>query len=112
MYRIAQHGLCMGRGLCESVARANRISVVMPNNGYQRPVVGGALDHETVDPVYQICPAVRAEGLPEWLSAFGSRGSPRSEAWPKNLRQARGTRKQVRQGNTSEPAPSPTQASS
>lgn len=65
LYRIVEEGLCIGCGLCQSVAGSNRISVHKAANGYLRPRVVGDLDHETVDRIYDVCPGTRLEGLPE-----------------------------------------------
>ena len=62
LYRIVEEGLCIGCGLCQSVAGSNRISVHKAANGYLRPRVVGDLDHETVDRIYDVCPGTRLEG--------------------------------------------------
>ena len=64
---IVEQGLCIGCGLCQSVAGKNRIRVTKTLNGYLTPVVEGELDHETVDRIYAVCPGTRVEGLPEKL---------------------------------------------
>ncbi len=65
--RIAQEGLCIGCGLCQSVAGPERVRVVRTTEGHLRPVVGAPLDRETVDRIYETCPGTRIEGLPEAL---------------------------------------------
>ena len=65
--RISEHGLCIGCGLCQSVAGPDRVRMAMTPEGYERPVIRGALDHETVDRIYDVCPAARIEGLPDDL---------------------------------------------
>lgn len=67
LYRIPEQGMCIGCGLCQSVAGPDRIKVVKTKTGDQRPVVVGALDHETVDRIYAVCPGTRLEGLPQRL---------------------------------------------
>ena len=67
--RISEHGLCIGCGLCQSVAGPERVRMAMTPEGYERPVIRGALDHETVDRIYDVCPATRIEGLPDALIA-------------------------------------------
>lgn len=67
LYRICEDGLCIGCGLCQSVAGPDRIRVVKTTTGYERPVVVGPLDHATVDTIYDVCPGTRLEGLPEQL---------------------------------------------
>ena len=62
--RIAKEGLCIGCGLCQSVAGAERVRVVRTTTGDQRPVAVGPLDHATVDRIYDVCPGIRVEGLP------------------------------------------------
>jgi len=67
LYAIVEQGLCIGCGLCQSVAGNNRINVTKTRNGYLQPAVVGELDHETVDRIYAVCPGTRIEGLPEEL---------------------------------------------
>jgi coenzyme F420 hydrogenase subunit beta len=67
LYRIVEDGMCIGCGLCQSVAGPHRVRVVKVKSGYERPVVVGTLDHETVDRIYDVCPGTHLEGLPEEL---------------------------------------------
>ena len=64
LYRIVEDGLCIGCGLCESIAGRDRVRVTTVENGYQRPVVEGPLDQETVDRIYDTCPGLRLDTLP------------------------------------------------
>lgn len=68
LYRIVQDGLCIGCGLCQSVAGPDRVQVRKVASGELRPVATGPLDHETVDRICDICPGTRVEGLPERLA--------------------------------------------
>jgi len=67
LYAIVEQGLCIGCGLCQSVAGKDAVRVTKTVSGYLQPVVEGELDHETVDRIYQVCPGTRIEGLPERL---------------------------------------------
>ena len=67
LYRIVECGLCIGCGLCQSVAGPSRVQVLKTRSGYLAPVVVGDLDDETVDRIYAVCPGTRVEGLPERL---------------------------------------------
>ena len=67
LYAIVEQGLCIGCGLCQSVAGHERVRVTRTSNGYLTPVVEGDLDHQTVDRIYAVCPGTRVEGLPERL---------------------------------------------
>ena len=67
LYAIVEQGLCIGCGLCQSVAGAERVRVCKTESGYEQPVVVGELDHDTVDRIYESCPGTRIEGLPERL---------------------------------------------
>ena len=64
---IAEQGLCIGCGLCQAVAGPRSIRVAKTATGYERPLVTGPLDHETVDRIYDVCPGTRVEGLPQRL---------------------------------------------
>ena len=63
--RISEDGLCIGCGLCQSVAGADKVHVVTTPEGALRPVPTEALDHTAVDAIYATCPGTRIEGLPE-----------------------------------------------
>jgi coenzyme F420 hydrogenase subunit beta len=67
LYAIAEQALCIGCGLCQSVAGPDRIKVVKTDTGNLRPVVVGDLEHATVDRIYDTCPGTRVDGLPERL---------------------------------------------
>ena len=65
LYRIVEDGLCIGCGLCQSVAGANRLAMVVTPEGHERPYAIAPLDHATVDRIYDVCPGTRIDGLPE-----------------------------------------------
>ena len=73
LYRIVEDGMCIGCGLCQSVAGPDRVRMQLVANGCERPVATGNLDHETVDRIYDVCPGTRLEGLPERLISEGTR---------------------------------------
>lgn len=73
LYAIVEQGLCIGCGLCQSVAGADRVTVIKTNSGYLHPVVVGPLDHETVDVIYDVCPGTRVDGLPDQLVTVGTK---------------------------------------
>lgn len=62
MNAISEQGLCIGCGLCESVAGEDRIRVAKVQHGDLRPVVVGDLDDALVDHIYDACPGTRATG--------------------------------------------------
>ncbi|MDA4844908.1 Coenzyme F420 hydrogenase/dehydrogenase, beta subunit C-terminal domain [Hoeflea poritis] len=64
-YRIVESGLCIGCGLCQSVAGKGAVRMDKAENGELRPHVHGTLTDDAVDAVYRTCPGTRAEGLPE-----------------------------------------------
>ncbi len=67
LYAIVEQGLCIGCGLCQSIAGKDVVQVVKTTEGYQQPVVIGDLDHNAVDTIYDTCPGTRIEGLPDRL---------------------------------------------
>ena len=78
LYAIVEQGLCIGCGLCQTVAGKDaqgkrRVSVVKTSNGYLTPVIESELDHETVDRIYATCPGTRVEGLPSRLIEVDTR---------------------------------------
>jgi coenzyme F420 hydrogenase subunit beta len=67
LFAIVEQGLCIGCGLCQSVAGEDRVRVTKTSSGYLHPVIEGELDHDTVDRIYEVCPGTRIEGLPQRL---------------------------------------------
>ena len=60
--RIVQSGLCIGCGLCQSLAGSERVRMVMTPEGRERPAVLQPLDRATVDYIYRVCPGIVVEG--------------------------------------------------
>lgn len=67
LYRIVEESLCIGCGLCESLAGGDSVKMQVVESGFERPVVVGPLTHETVDAIYDTCPGTRVEGLPDTI---------------------------------------------
>jgi len=63
--RISEDAMCIGCGLCQSVAGPGKLSLQLQPGGYERPVAIGPLNHEEVDRILDVCPGTRVEGLPE-----------------------------------------------
>ena len=63
--RIVTDAMCVGCGLCQSVAGPDKVRVPLTTTGYERPIAQSALDHDTVDRIYDVCPGIRVHGLPE-----------------------------------------------
>jgi coenzyme F420 hydrogenase subunit beta len=59
---IVEGGLCIGCGLCRSVAGADNIQIVLTPEGRERPVARRALDAPTLELINAICPGTRVEG--------------------------------------------------
>ena len=59
---IVEGGLCIGCGLCQAVAGADRIRIVLTPEGRERPVAHGPLDAATLKRINAICPGTRVEG--------------------------------------------------
>lgn len=65
--RISREGMCTGCGLCEGIAGRESIRMLTSPSGYERPHVVGDLTQETVDIIYDSCPGLRQDSLPEAL---------------------------------------------
>jgi coenzyme F420 hydrogenase subunit beta len=59
---IVEGGLCIGCGLCKSVAGADTIEMVLTAEGRERPVARRVLDAAALDRINAICPGTRVEG--------------------------------------------------
>lgn len=64
---IVTQGLCIGCGLCESMAGRDRVEIVMTPEGRERPWLKERLDDELTDAVYTVCPGTEIHGLAEDL---------------------------------------------
>ena len=61
---IVENGLCIGCGLCRSIAGPGEIDMVMTPEGRERPVAGRALDRPTLAKINAVCPGTRIAGPP------------------------------------------------
>jgi len=59
---IVQAGLCIGCGLCESVAGPDRVRIVMTPEGRERPAAKSPLDDATLALINAVCPGLTVEG--------------------------------------------------
>jgi len=73
---IVQGGLCIGCGLCESVARPDRVEFVTTADGRERPLARGVLDDGTLRTVNAVCPGTRVEGADTRTLAPGTATDP------------------------------------
>ena len=65
---IVTGGLCIGCGLCRSLAGADHIRMVTTPEGRERPVALAPLSNETLATINAVCPGTRIEGArPETL---------------------------------------------
>ncbi|RWE04527.1 MAG: coenzyme F420 hydrogenase, partial [Mesorhizobium sp.] len=60
---IVENGLCIGCGLCRSMAGRD-IEMVMTPEGRERPVARKALDKPTLAKINAVCPGTRIAGPP------------------------------------------------
>jgi len=60
---IVAAGLCMGCGLCQSIAGADRVRLRMDREQGERPVVLEALDAATLNTINDACPGIHCEGI-------------------------------------------------
>ena len=61
---IVENGLCIGCGLCRSIATPDAIEMVMTPEGRERPVARQALDRPTLMRINAVCPGTRIAGPP------------------------------------------------
>ena len=59
---IVEQGLCMGCGLCESIAGSANVRMAMSAEGGERPAVIGALDEATLRVINAVCPGIHCDG--------------------------------------------------
>ncbi|WP_027056043.1 Coenzyme F420 hydrogenase/dehydrogenase, beta subunit C-terminal domain [Mesorhizobium erdmanii] len=61
---IVENGLCIGCGLCRSIAAPDAIEMVMTPEGRARPVARQALGRPTLRRINAVCPGTRIAGPP------------------------------------------------
>ncbi|MGX5846203.1 Coenzyme F420 hydrogenase/dehydrogenase, beta subunit C-terminal domain [Mesorhizobium sp. PL10] len=61
---IVGNGLCIGCGLCRSLAGPAEIDMIMTPEGRLRPVARAALSHSTLTRINAVCPGTRIAGPP------------------------------------------------
>ncbi|CAN7330803.1 Coenzyme F420 hydrogenase/dehydrogenase, beta subunit C-terminal domain [Mesorhizobium caraganae] len=61
---IVENGLCIGCGLCRSLAGPQEIEMIMTPEGRLRPVARVALNHSTLTRINAVCPGTRIAGPP------------------------------------------------
>lgn len=59
---IVEGGLCIGCGLCRSLAGPEKIQMVLTAEGRERPVAREVLDAATLERINAVCPGTRIEG--------------------------------------------------
>lgn len=84
---IVQAGLCIGCGLCESLAGRERVRIVMTPEGRERPAVQAPLDDATLGLINAVCPGVRVDGPDPAASAADTQWDA---VWGPGLRIAKG----------------------
>ncbi|MDJ1178664.1 Coenzyme F420 hydrogenase/dehydrogenase, beta subunit C-terminal domain [Roseofilum sp. BLCC_M91] len=67
---IVTAGLCMGCGLCRSIAGSERVEIAMTPEGRERPIALSPLDEKTLEAIDATCPGIRVpsaepESIPE-----------------------------------------------
>jgi coenzyme F420 hydrogenase subunit beta len=60
---IVEQGLCMGCGLCQSIAGIDRVQLRMSAEVGERPRVLEPLDASTLNAINQACPGIHCEGV-------------------------------------------------
>ena len=92
---VVQNGLCIGCGLCQSVAGVDTIRLEMTDDGGERPVLLRGLEREVEARIMAVCPGTKVEA-PGRLPA--SLGAQHDVMWGNALRivEAHATDPQVR----------------
>jgi len=62
---IVDNGLCIGCGLCQSIAGKDKIEVSMTSKGRLEPKEITKISPEIFDKILKVCPGVIVEGLPK-----------------------------------------------
>jgi coenzyme F420 hydrogenase subunit beta len=73
---IVRAGLCIGCGLCESVAGRRRVEMVSTADGRERPRARGVLPADTLRAINAVCPGTRIAGADPGRLAPGTPVDP------------------------------------
>ena len=65
---IVENGLCIGCGLCKSIAGEDNLKMEMSDKGRLEPKEIKTLNKETLDQIKLVCPGLVGEGLPEKMN--------------------------------------------
>jgi coenzyme F420 hydrogenase subunit beta len=76
---IVEGGLCIGCGLCQALAGADKIQIVLTPEGRERPVARQPLDQTTLERINATCPGTRVEGAAHAEGAARTEGVARTE---------------------------------
>jgi coenzyme F420 hydrogenase subunit beta len=63
LHSIVEQGLCIGCGLCQSIAGADRVRMRMNGEHGERPSVLEPLDEATLTAINMACPGIHCEGV-------------------------------------------------
>lgn len=67
LYEIVEHGMCIGCGICESMAGSSAVTMEVVENLFERPIATDKLSELAVDKIMNVCPGARVQGLPDSL---------------------------------------------
>lgn len=73
---IVSSGLCIGCGLCQSVAGPSRVRLIATADGVERPVAREPLDRATLREINAVCPGTRVGGSERERTAAGAITDP------------------------------------
>ena len=59
---IVKNGLCIGCGICQSIAGKNTLKMEMSDKGNLEPIELNPIDQNTLEQIKKVCPGVIAEG--------------------------------------------------
>ena len=62
---IVDNGLCVGCGICQSIAGSDKIKIVMSPKGRLEPKEINKINPDIFEKIKSICPGTVVEGLPE-----------------------------------------------
>jgi coenzyme F420 hydrogenase subunit beta len=62
LLEIVENGLCIGCGLCRSIAGPGEIEMITTGEGRDRPIARQELSRETLARINAVCPGTRIEG--------------------------------------------------
>ena len=67
LYEIVEHGMCIGCGICQSMADSNNVTMEIVDTLFERPIASLQLSEKNIQDIMTVCPGARVQAMPAEL---------------------------------------------